>query len=72
MKLKRLWLIEARTSKGMSRAELAKDVGVNHTYVAKIENGERMPSHQIAKRIGCILGIPEDEALLKFYSSKSA
>lgn len=72
MNLKRLWLIKARKSKNMSRVDLAEAIGVNFTYIEKIENGKRMPSYQVAKRIGDVLDIPEDEALLNFYSSKSA
>lgn len=46
-----------REEKKMSQDSLAKKVGVDQSYIAKIENGLKMPSmalgQAIAKEFGC-------------------
>ena len=56
LEIKRLWLIEARKNKNISRFDLAKSTGVNHTYIEKIENGKRRPSPEVAQKIAVVLG----------------
>ena len=37
-------LREARTARGLSQEQLARDAGLDRTYVSGIERGERNPS----------------------------
>lgn len=69
---KREWLIEARKSKDLSRLALADEVGINETYVEKIENGKRTPRFPVAIRIGKALDIPQDDILLRFYADRTS
>jgi len=49
-------LIDARLSKKMSQAELARKVGVRQAYIARLESGESNPTihsvHKVAKALG--------------------
>src|SRR5205809_19827 len=48
-----------RQAKGVSKAHLARRVGVNRSYVTKLEQGKMQPSGEmmfrIAKYLGCTL-----------------
>ena len=68
----RPWLTELREQKGMSVTDLAVAVDVTDIYIRYIERGHSRPSPPLAIRIGEALGLSETEALLKFYSQKSA
>lgn len=57
MPCKREWLIKARKNKGLSRAQTAKALKIDASYIEKIENGKRRPSVPLAKRFGILLGI---------------
>lgn len=45
------WLREHRNQKGLSREELAAKIGISATYVAKIEQGIKIPSPKIQVRM---------------------
>ena len=45
-------------AKGMSRVELARQLGVNRSQVTDWLGGHRRPSVQHAKRIEALIGIP--------------
>lgn len=68
----RPWLTQLREQKKLSVTDLAIAVDVTDIYIRYIERGERSPSTALAIRIGEALGLSETEALLKFYSQKSA
>lgn len=48
--MKREQLIKERTSKGLTRHELAEKLDIAAITVRKIESGERNPSHVMAKK----------------------
>lgn len=47
----------ARLENNLSQQELADKVGISREYISMIENGERNPSVNIAKKIGDLLNI---------------
>lgn len=53
-----------RISKGMSQYDLAKAIGVNNSYLSRIENGERRPSTKIMKKLSEVLDFPYDELVV--------
>jgi transcriptional regulator with XRE-family HTH domain len=50
-----------RREMGLSQADLADDVMVSDTYIAKIEVGERYPSPKVLYRIADVLQMPFEE-----------
>lgn len=54
---KRQWLIDARIAKGLSRAQVAEAIGVHHTYIYKIEIGERDLGLDVAFLLADLLDI---------------
>ena len=46
---------ERRKALGITAEELAKKVGIDRTFVSKIENDKLLPSSQVLERIGKIL-----------------
>ncbi|MBI4855820.1 MAG: helix-turn-helix transcriptional regulator [Acetobacterium woodii] len=50
------WLIDYRDKNGLSQSELAVKVRVSREYISMIENGNRNPSVEVAKRIANALG----------------
>ncbi len=50
-------LIEARRKKRLTQSELASLTGINQAAYSNIENGKRVPSVKLAKRIATILEI---------------
>jgi len=52
----RHWLKELRLRKKMTQSQVAEGVGVTTQHYNYIENGERNPSPEIAKKIADILG----------------
>lgn len=47
---------DKRKEKGMTQTELARQVDVAQSMICNIENGLRVPSVPVAKRIGAVLG----------------
>ena len=47
-----------RVSKGLTQAELANLVGVDASYISKIESGERVPSLKKLQLVSTKLAIP--------------
>lgn len=54
----REWLVRARTEKGMSQAEVAKQSGIVQQSYQLIERGINNPRPETAKQIGAVLGVP--------------
>lgn len=59
---------ELRKAKNLSQRDLAVEVGVNFTYISKIENGKLefsdFPSEKLIRRMAAALDGDEDELLL--------
>ena len=53
----RTYLINARKSKKFTQEYVAEQSEITRQYYGMIENGERTPSVNIAKKIGSVLGI---------------
>jgi putative transcriptional regulator len=51
----RVWLVEARVKKGLSRKELAAKCGFSYHSIIKYEKGTRCPRPFTAKNIARIL-----------------
>ena len=47
-----------RKEQSLSKAALAKLVGVSRSYMARLENGERNPSLTLAAKLSETTGIP--------------
>jgi len=58
--VKRQWLIDLRKKSGLSRYAISKKIEITPTYYGLIENGERRPSVDVAKKIAALMGF-EDE-----------
>lgn len=56
MKNKRTWLQEKRIKKEMNHEQVAQEAGIQRAYYTMIENGNRDPSVEVAKRIAQALG----------------
>ena len=52
----RTWLKEMRAKKGLTQQEVANAANVDVTMICKIEQGERRPSVEVAKKIAAVLG----------------
>ena len=55
----RKWLKDIRLAKGLSQLDVSKAAQITFQYYSYIENGERRPSPQVAKRIAIALGFPD-------------
>ena len=55
----RKWLKDIRLAKGLSQLDVAKKIHITFKYYSYIENGERRPSRQVAKRIAVAVGVPD-------------
>lgn len=53
--MKREWLINYRAKKGLTHQQVADLIGISRQYFGMIENGERSPSVNTAKKIGALL-----------------
>ena len=53
----RIWLKEIREKKGINQQQLAEIVGTSREYITMIENGQRNPSVNVAKKIAEIFNI---------------
>lgn len=56
-------VLEARLRKNMTQAQLARKIGTKQPSIARIENGDVLPSLFILEKIGKALGI---ELIVKF------
>ena len=54
-------LRKARTEKGLTLVEVAKEVGVSHVAIINMENGKRMPSVPTLVLLARVLGKSIDE-----------
>lgn len=52
------WLKNKRVEKGLSQQAVADGAQIARGAYSNIENGERRPSVEVAKRIGGVLGFP--------------
>lgn len=48
----------ARTKAGMSKRQLAKDIGVDASFITHIETGRRKPSLDTLEKAAEVLGVP--------------
>jgi len=62
-------LRELREKHDMSQARLAKAVGVDHSYISRLESGQRRPSYDILLAISSALGLSAEERKLLFASA---
>lgn len=53
-----------RKRKGISLKELGPALGVDYTYLSKIENGRSVPSEELVLRMGRYFGVDHDVLLL--------
>lgn len=60
----REWLIKKREESGLSKSDLAKEVGVQVSVIGKYERGERRPSPEVAQKLAKVLKFK----WTKFYS----
>ena len=49
----------------MTQSQVAEKVGVNHTYIVKIEKGQNRGSYQTLVKIAYALGVQPEELLAK-------
>ena len=52
----RTWLKDIRAKKELTQQEVANAANVDVTMISKIEQGERRPSVEVAKKIASVLG----------------
>lgn len=61
-------ILELRTAKNLTQREVADRIGINFTYLSKIENdklqGDTFPGEDTIKKLAEVLGANEDELLL--------
>lgn len=59
---------ELRTAKNLTQRDLAERIGINFTYVSKIENDkleqDQSPKEETIKKLAEVLGGDQDELLL--------
>ena len=53
-----VWLKMARESRGISQENVASQCAITRQYYNFIENGDRRPSVETAKKIADVLGFP--------------
>lgn len=52
----RAWLIQARLDKGLTQKEVAEEVKISQPSICDIEQGNKTPRPDTAKRIAKVLG----------------
>jgi transcriptional regulator with XRE-family HTH domain len=62
-------LRDLREKHDMSQTRLAKAVGVDHSYISRLESGQRRPSYDILLAIASALGLATEERKLLFASA---
>jgi len=68
----REWLRELRMKNSLSQKKIAQMIEISQNYYSNIENGNRRPSPQVAKRIADILGFRDEWYRLLEATSNSA
>jgi len=56
---------ELRQTKGYSIKKLAPELGVNYSYISKIENGHTVPSEEFIEKASLLFGYDREELLLR-------
>jgi transcriptional regulator with XRE-family HTH domain len=60
------YLRACRRAARLSQRQLANQLGIDFTYVSKLENGhEEPPSADTLRRLAVVLGVPEEHMLAK-------
>lgn len=54
-----LWLKKIRIKSGKTQKEVADNAGITDAHYNYIENGNRRPSPEVAKRIAKVLGFAD-------------
>jgi putative transcriptional regulator len=54
------WLKNIRLQKNKTQKKIAEEIGITDAFYSMIENGNRRPSPQVAKRIANILGFDDE------------
>lgn len=62
-------LREYREKHDFSQYRLAKTVGVDHSYISRLESGKRRPSYDIVFSIARALDLREEERRILFASA---
>jgi HTH-type transcriptional repressor of puuD len=62
-------LRDLREKHDMSQARLAKAIGVHHSYISRLESGQRRPSYDILLAISNALGLDNEERKIFFASA---
>jgi transcriptional regulator with XRE-family HTH domain len=62
-------LRDLREKHDMSQARLAKAIGVDHSYISRLESGQRRPSYDVVLAIASALGLDNEERKLLFASA---
>ncbi len=55
---------DLRISAGMTQFDLSEAIGVNNSYLSRIENGERRPSTKVMRKMAEVLDYPYDELVV--------
>jgi len=58
-------LKQLRLKKGVSIKKLAPILGLNYTYISKIENSKTTPSEEVVEKISKYFGYDSDDLLIK-------
>jgi transcriptional regulator with XRE-family HTH domain len=56
-------LRELRKQRNLSQGQLALRVGVDRSYITKIEQGHRIPAVEVLKRLAGYLGCPLEDLI---------
>lgn len=59
-----------RENMGLNQSQAADGAGISRSYYNEIENGERVPSYRMARRLAAFFGVRMDE--IKFPAFESA
>ncbi|MCX2725983.1 helix-turn-helix transcriptional regulator [Thermomicrobium sp. 4228-Ro] len=62
-------LRELREKHDMSQYRLAKLINVDHSYISRLESGQRRPSYDILLAIASALGLETEERKILFASA---
>lgn len=64
-------LIDARRARNLGRKDLAQQLNISMSMVAKVEGGYRNPSAPLLKKWATLLQIPEEKIYLYFFGTIS-